>query len=97
MIEATAEALIYLATVLAIAGGLALVPWVLSLVLRERRERRALLDDSRRRSAARRARYLSEAEAAHWVSVRPAPPRRKRTRASQRHTPSRSRVVQRHA
>ena len=97
MIEAAVEALIYLAAALAIAGGLIFVPWMLALVLRERREQRALLDDYRRRNAARRAWYVAEAKAAHEVSVRPAPPRRSRKRASQRRTPSRSRVLQRHA
>lgn len=95
MVEATAEVVIYLAMVFAIALSLVVVPWIVFLILRERRERRALLEEYRCRSAARRARYVAEAEAAHEWSPRPATPRRKRRRATQRHALSRS--LQRHA
>jgi len=85
MIQAIAEAVIYLATVFAIVGGIVFFAYVLSLVLRERHERRAFPDDSRRKNAARRAGRTPESKPAPLGRARSPVPYPNAARALRRH------------
>jgi len=85
MIQALAEALIYLATVVAIVGGIVFFAYVLSLVLRERHERRTLLNDCRRENAARRAGRTLESKPAPLGRVPGPAPYPSAARALRRH------------
>ena len=62
MTQAIAEAVIYLAAVAAGVGSLAFLVYLVSLMVREHRERRATLARHRSHMAARRAGILLEAE-----------------------------------
>jgi hypothetical protein len=72
MIQTLVEILIYVAAVVAGVGGVACLVYLVSLVLWERRQERAYLDDYRRENAARRAGFALELESA--LSRRPRTP-----------------------
>ena len=72
MIQTLVEIVIYVAAVVAGVGGVACLVYLVSLVLWERHQQRAYLDDYRRENAARRAGFALELESA--LSRRPRTP-----------------------
>jgi hypothetical protein len=80
-----AETLIDLAAILAGVGGIACFVYLVSLVLWERHERRAFLDDYRREREARRAGYVPDLEPAGSRTVRTPSSYANRPRSLQHH------------